>query len=443
MKNNFALKLCSAAAMLLVPFPLLLIFDGAAFNNLDIVRYIIYYALSVIPVSAGYLIMKFRLTQTKPKMIFLANLLLGTVGFALFALAIIGVSIVKSAADYNFNVFFLFIGLLPSVLIWFILGTKLNKTSFSDVFTLVWLGVYVAETFLCYILSAVMQDDHKGLVGAGKIIVYLFIIMALITVLLINQSNIETQINQRRNINLIVPKGLKRYNAKLISIVGIVLIAALIFKDYIAAALSWFVKVTFQIIDKLLFNIRFQTSSYVQPEEEMPSGEAIISGESGHDYMIYIVAVITVVLVIAFRKQILSFFKKLGMKIFGKLSADKSSEHDLYDYTDSYERLDLKSEKIKRETKENCLKQFKKEKNPTVKYRLGYKLYLMWLAPRSKAAVAGATVEQQNEQAQMHYHGNMDTNSIANRYTNIRYNDSEASDNDITQMEELIEQLYN
>ena len=442
MRKNFALKLCAAAAMLLLPLPLLVVFDGAAFNNLDIIRYVIYYALSVIPVSVGYLIMKFRLSQTKPKMIFAANLLLGAAGTILSVLTIIGANTAKSATEGSFNVLFLCIGLIPAVMVWFVLGTKLNKRSFSDVFTFVWLGVYVVETFLCYILAAVLKADHEGLENAGKIIVYLLIIMALITVLLINQSNIETQIHQRRDINLIVPKGLKRYNAKLISIVGVVIIAALIFKDYIAAALSWFAKVTLQIIDAIIFNIRFQTAPGVQPDEEMPSGEAIISGESGHDFMLYIALVVIVILAIVFRKQIIAFFRKLGMKIFGKLSADKSSEQDLYDYTDSYERLDLKAEKIKRETKDNCLKRFKKEKDPTVKYRLGYKLYLMWLAPRSKGAVAGATVEQQSEQAQMHYHGEKDTNGIASRYTNIRYNDSEATESDAMQIQALIEELY-
>ena len=66
----------------------------------------------------------------------------------------------------------------------------------------------------------------------------------------------------------------------------------------------------------------------------------------------------------------------------------------------------------------------------------------MWLAPRSNGAVAGATVEQQSEQAQMHYHGEKDTNGIASRYTNIRYNDSEATDSDAMQIQSLIEELY-
>ena len=54
--------------------------------------------------------------------------------------------------------------------------------------------------------------------------------MALLTVLLINQSNIRSEIDRRRNTNLIVPKGLRLYNAKLIAIVGAANAAALMLR---------------------------------------------------------------------------------------------------------------------------------------------------------------------------------------------------------------------
>lgn len=121
-----------------------------------------------------------------------------------------------------------------------------------------------------------MSADMEYLGASEHRISVLLVVMALLMVLLINQSNIRSEIDRRRNTNLIVPKGLRLYNAKLIAIVGAVILAALMLKDYVAAGLTWLVKMTVKIIDTLLFNIRFLQTEQMTPEDtQLPDSDIL------------------------------------------------------------------------------------------------------------------------------------------------------------------------
>lgn len=441
--KNLILKSCAAAAMLLVPLPLMLLFDGTAFEVFSVWRYVIYYALSVIPVAAGYLLIAFKRSRTTPKSVFAANILLGFAALLLSAAVIISVNIASANTDQSFNSFYLCIALIPAVVEWLFTGTRLYKKAFSDVFTMVWLGVYITETFFCYIFCSILNENHKQLSYSSSGMVYLFIVMALLTVLLINQSNIDTQISQRRNTNLIVPKGLKRYNAKLISIVGLVILAVLLLKDIIASGLRWFAKITLQIIDYILFSIQFQQQTDpIAEEEQTIIGEELASSEGNKDFILYIVIIIAVVLLIVFRRQIIAFFKSVASKIFRKLSVDNTADETAYDYTDSYEAIDIKTTRLKPETADNCLKRYRKSKNPNEKFRLGYRLYMMWLAKRSRDMNGNMTVEQHMEQAEKLYHGDKDISVISDGYSKVRYNDESADSDSLDRMDKLVNELY-
>ena len=182
--------------------------------------------------------------------------------------------------------------------------------------------------------------------------------------MLINQSNIRSEIDRRRNTNLIVPKGLRLYNAKLIAIVGAVMLAALMLKDYVAAGLTWLAKMTVKIIDTPLFNIRFLQTEQMTPEDTQLPDSDILSAEGGsRDFLLYILVVVIVVLVIVFRKKILSLMRKIAGRIFGKYSVEDTVQEVYDDYTDSYEELDIRQERIVNETDKDCLKRYRKAKD--------------------------------------------------------------------------------
>lgn len=444
MKKDFLMKCVAALAMLLVPLPLMFVFEVTAFKGFMLWHYPIYYAVAAISAASGYFLMCLRRSRHTPKTIFLVNILMALTATALVILvAVVSSQINNVLGENGFNVFYFCVALMPSVIVWYLLGMSLKKNRFDDIFTPVWLGIYLVETFICYIFCCVMSADMEYLGASEHRISVLLVVMALLTVLLINQSNIRSEIDRRRNTNLIVPKGLRLYNAKLIAIVGAVILAALMLKDYVAAGLTWLAKMTVKIIDTLLFNIRFLQTEQMTPEDTQLPDSDILSAEGGsRDFLLYILVVVIVVLVIVFRKKILSLMRKIAGRIFGKYSVEDTVQEVYDDYTDSYEELDIRQERIVNETDKDCLKRYRKAKDNNEKFRLGYRLYAMWLSKRSTEDISTKTVEQHRVISEKLCHGTNNIGAFSDSYSKIRYDDEPATAEDILLSDSLINELY-
>lgn len=444
MKKDFLMKCVAALAMLLVPLPLMFVFEVTAFKGFMLWHYPIYYAVAAISAASGYFLMCLRRSRHTPKTIFLVNMLIALTATALVILvAVVSSQINNVLGDNGFNVFYFCVALMPSVIVWYLLGMSLKKNRFDDIFTPIWLGIYLVETFICYIFCCVMSADMEYLGASEHRISVLLVVMALLTVLLINQSNIRSEIDRRRNTNLIVPKGLRLYNAKLIAIVGAVILAALMLKDYVAAGLTWLVKMTVKIIDTLLFNIRFLQTEQMTPEDtQLPDSDFLSAEGESRDFLLYILVVVIVVLVIVFRKKILSLMRKIAGRIFGKYSADDTVQEVYDDYTDSYEELDIRQERIVNETDKDCLKRYRKAKDNNEKYRLGYRLYAMWLSKRSTEDISTKTVEQHRIIFEKLYHGTNNIGAFSDSYSKIRYDDESATADDVLLSDSIINELY-
>ena len=444
MKKDFLMKCVAALAMLLVPLPLMFVFEVTAFKGFMLWHYPIYYAVAAVAAASGYFLMCLRRSRHTPKTIFLVNMLMALTATVLVVLvAVVSSQINNVLCENGFNVFYFCVDLMPSVIVWYLLGMSLKKNRFDDIFTPVWLGIYLVETFICYIFCCVMSADMEYLGASEHRISVLLVVMALLTVLLINQSNIRSEIDRRRNTNLIVPRGLKLYNAKLIAIVGAVILAALMLKDYVAAGLTWLVKMTVKIIDTLLFNIRFLQTEQMTPEDtQLPDSDILSAEGKSRDFLLYILVVVIVVLVIVFRKKILSLMRKIAGRIFGKYSVDDTVQEVYDDYTDSYEELDIRQERIVNETDKDCLKRYRKAKDNNEKFRLGYRLYAMWLSKRSTEDISTKTVEQHRNISEKLYHGTNNIGAFSDSYSKIRYDDEPATTDDIHLSDSLINELY-
>lgn len=444
MKKDFLMKCVATLAMLLIPLPLMFVFEVTAFKGFMLWHYPIYYALAAISAASGYFLMCLRRSRYTPKTIFLVNTLMALTATVLVVLvAVVSSQINNVLGENGFNVFYFCVALMPSVIVWYLLGMSLKKNRFDDIFTPIWLGIYLVETFICYIFCCVMSADMEYLGASEHRISVLLVVMALLTVLLINQSNIRSEIDRRRNTNLIVPKGLRLYNAKLIAIVGAVILAALMLKDYVAAGLTWLVKMTVKIIDTLLFNIRFLQTEQMTPEDtQLPDSDFLSAEGESRDFMLYILVVVIVVLVIVFRKKILSLMRKIAGRIFGKYSVDDTVQEVYDDYTDSYEEFDIRQERIVNETDKDCLKRYRKAKDNNEKFRLGYRLYAMWLSKRSTEDISTKTVEQHRIISEKLYHGTNNIGAFSDSYSKIRYDDEPATADDILLSDSLINELY-
>ena len=162
MKKDFLMKCVATLAMLLIPLPLMFVFEVTAFKGFMLWHYPIYYAVAAISAASGYFLMCLRRSRHTPKTIFLVNTLLALTATVLIVLvAVVSSQINNVLGENGFNVFYFCVALMPSVIVWYLLGMSLKKNRFDDIFTPVWLGIYLVETFICYIFCCVMSADME------------------------------------------------------------------------------------------------------------------------------------------------------------------------------------------------------------------------------------------------------------------------------------------
>ena len=150
--------------MLLVPLPLMFVFEVTAFKGFMLWHYPLYYAVAAISAASGYFLMRLRRSRHTPKTIFLVNTLIALTATVLVVLVSVVSSQINNVLGENgFNAFYFCVALMPSVIVWYLLGMSLKKNRFDDIFTPIWLGIYLVETFICYIFFCVMSADMESL----------------------------------------------------------------------------------------------------------------------------------------------------------------------------------------------------------------------------------------------------------------------------------------
>ena len=73
MKKNFPMKCVAALAMLLLPLPMLFVFEVSAFGGFTLWHYLLYYAGAGITAGTAYFLMSLKLSLHRPKAIFAVN----------------------------------------------------------------------------------------------------------------------------------------------------------------------------------------------------------------------------------------------------------------------------------------------------------------------------------------------------------------------------------
>ena len=86
MKKDFLMKCVAALAMLLIPLPLMFVFEVTAFKGFMLWHYPIYYAVAAIAAASGYFLMCLRRSRHTPKTIFLVNTLMALTATVLVVL---------------------------------------------------------------------------------------------------------------------------------------------------------------------------------------------------------------------------------------------------------------------------------------------------------------------------------------------------------------------
>lgn len=161
MKKNFPMKCVAALAMLLLPLPMLFVFEVSAFGGFTLWHYLLYYAGAGITAGTAYFLMSLKLSLHRPKAIFAVNAMTVFIGIIFTAAVPVASTAVNNTLDENgFIVFSLCLGLMPSVIVWYLLGMSLRKTPLTKYLHLYGSG-YTLSKHSFVIFSAVLWQRIK------------------------------------------------------------------------------------------------------------------------------------------------------------------------------------------------------------------------------------------------------------------------------------------
>ncbi len=434
MKHEFLpLKILSAAGMFIVIFPMLIFSDIITTERLSAGFIAFYYGLSLITAAIGYFTARTRHSrQWKSKTAQTAfNVFTRIIGIVLALLPpVIGIIFRLGA------VFSVTLGL--TLLFGYFVGYKFYCKSFSDIYTAPWLAGYVVEFFICFFLYQSYSPDE--LVETGKnILIYSMLIEVLITAVLINQTNISVHTNRRKGTKAIVPKGLRVYNMGLIALISVIFAAIYTLRNQISYALYQIYRLIVWLILKLMASLSSDPVD-VTFDGQAIADEAFTVNEGGEilNLIIKILFIgIVISLLIIFRKNILSAIKSLAARFNRK---DKITAENEAAFTDCYENIvfDKKNKRAKNSLKA-AVKAYRREQNPEVKYRLGYRSFMIWMKmnniPPNRSDTAYTHLKRSKDKI-------TDGNTLSNiveMYNLIRYSSAKPTDENLAEMDRLIE----
>lgn len=330
-----------------------------------------------------------------------------------------------------------FYTLPPSVAIYFG-GYGSVGRSYSDVFTKGWFAVYpISALLLSVMLSAgdVSAPWAGGALSAGLAIeILLFVVIA-------NQANIDKCTNRRDAGKAALPRGLRRYNAVIVIAIFALSLGLFIFARPLGQLLMTAVVAVIGVVLLIIeFLGKIFTRSEAFDEKLTDSGSRLTSlsarlGVSSNDIFIALVVIVAVVLIIAFRNQIWSAFKRAFAAAFK--NRDKRFDTPYVDEI-STSQPNTKKRAMKKAERE-LAKKYTRETSPALRYRLGYALFLARLRHTQNPPAPSDTTEIHRQKAEKAW--NVDLSELSKTYDRVRYGDAVPTAAELEREEELLKSL--
>lgn len=423
MKRNGFLKIIAALSFGAVGFPLMLCCDVNTYGDFSVIRLLIYYAVFIACAFVGYAVSELTKNRKKPFRIAarLFGLMLFFIGFASQAFGGDFVTVIASGLNSVF---------------WYFIGGRVNRKTFPEIFPLYGLGFYIVLTFFCHIFAtAVIDPDYSKLVA--DIILVSFVIELCMSALLINQSGIFDRANRRKETKSALPKGLMGYNAAMV--LGVVVTFSLIFlfADKLAWCLEQLMLLILKVVVALASLFNAEHMDVETGNGNLGDGLGVDSGAGAPIYEL-IGVIVLIVLIIVFRKQILSVIKRF-FDWLGSLLVGTTEEVDNNEFIDSFEDIvRTKSDTYQGVNLSSLIRQYKAEKSLTSKFRIGYSILLRRINLRRNNIISSSdTTFQQVEKAKDIYPYD-ELTEIAHNYDALRYNDKEISEEQLDGLDGFI-----
>ena len=411
------LKFLAVISFGLVTFPFILTNDVLAFENISVPRILAYYGGFAVVFGLGYAFG--RVTIKRRKLIPLARFC-GILSFCA------GLSLLIFTDEVN-----IIFAAGVSCILWYFLGERAAHKHYADIFPAFMFGVYIGVTLICYLFyGAMCQPELKEPIQTAVIIA--FMIEMCLAALLINQSGIYDKANRRRETRTMLPKGLSGYNAALITGVTVCGLMLYVFSD----AIVWLLNELVRLVIKLfLLLVRGYSEFMAIDTAEGDYSPGSYTGAGTYDLWNLLFYVIVIVLVIVFRRQIWRVIKGFFSRIAGFFSKETSLSEAEPEFVDIFEQVSG-VHRTKDMSYGALMKQYKKESDPTKKYRLGYGV-LLWQMKYCKAKLSVSdTVSDQYEKGRDIFGAGLE--GITAAYDKLRYDGEAVSEEQLDALDRMI-----
>ncbi len=368
--NNKALRFIADIAQLLSVFPFVVLCEGVGYEGYIWWHYLLMYAVIVLFWLFGRLCGAWAISARhsrsfRPKAAFLSR--------SALILPIIAFFIVCSGLGLSTG---LYIYILPAAIIMFFGGHSTIKKEYTDIFTRGWFALYFVAAVIANIIIWFTHEDRVISLG-GYQLCFGFGALIILAAVLTNQTNIDSCTHQRDAGKTVLPQGLRKYNAWLVAAVVAVTVGLFLFTKPVVELLFLGIR---QILSGLLW--LFMRKSEFSPEDNLLSdneGGGLSVGVADNSFaeattLLLIIGI--AIILFALRKPIAELFRALFAPLF-RMSEPMMETA----YSDEISDVPQVSHSpfSRRRSEQLLYKLFRSEEDPTVKYRLGYKLMLLRL----------------------------------------------------------------
>lgn len=342
----------------------------------------------------------------------------------IFGAVILTVSIF---AVLNLNMTSLAYMLLPSAeIMWYWLGCKIGLE--LDMLSNTLLGVICLKA--AFLFPMCQSFDESG--TAANVFLTVLGAEIVICAVLLNIKHLK-KITVRGN-SAAISKNTVMFNLKITLFFAFAVLFFFIFAHF---AGYWLWEGIKALIKFLLSLTREPEKIDIQVIADLFLFEELGSNESSVFWFI-ITVIIVIAAIILLIKPVREIIAELLAKLKNRFNIIKSKNSQEPDYTDFYETADVK--KHKKINFKRAYKAFAKEKNPSEKYRLGYKAFITGLEEAGEKAVPSDTarIHLAKEEKIL---GSELADIVVERYELLRYDDGEISAGDCNKMDILLKEL--
>lgn len=294
-------------------------------------------------------------------------------------------------------------------------------------------GIYCVEAAFMYPITDSLEE--KGNWGRVTILV-ITAVMIVCGVLFFNRRQLNNLSNMGKNRNRPITKATLRFNTKTALAFSGIILFMFFFAGFGARWLWEGAKAVIRFILYLLAGNPLETGeddSY--GDLAIPEETPVRIDTSAFWTALVIVSVILVIVLL--HKPIMEFIREFiedFKKRFGKAVVSSEEAH----YVDTY--LNTETQPYRRNTFKRAVKAFKREKELTKKYRLGYKAFMAAIDEKSESSNPSDTAKVHLEKGRkITDFGELE--NVVERYCEIRYGGRKAAEGDCELMETFLNYL--